>query len=110
MAKSTWRIAWMTLVGSSALAAMVAAQPTAPSSAPASPPPPAGPPFDKVVKVVDGVWFAKHNHVPSYGSNVAWIAFADFVVVVDTAFPLGAERALRSIKETTGNKPIRYAI
>src|SRR5688572_11964974 len=75
-----------------------------------SPPAPSGAPHEKVVKVADGVWFAKHNHVPSYGSNVAWVEFSDFVVVIDTAFPLGAQRARAAIKETTGGKPIRYAI
>jgi cyclase len=87
------------------LAAAGAAQTT---SAPKAAPP--GPAYEAVVKVVDGVWFARHLHVPSYGSNVAWVEFSDFVVVIDTAFPLGAQRARAAIKETTGGKPIRYAI
>lgn len=67
-------------------------------------------PYDDPIKVADGVWFERHHDVPTVGSNVAWIEFADFVVVVDTAFPLGAERALKSIKRTVRGKPIRYAI
>ena len=66
--------------------------------------------YDEPVKVAEGVWFERHHDVPSYGSNVSWIEFADFVVVVDTAFPLGAERALKSIKRTVPRKPVRYAI
>jgi glyoxylase-like metal-dependent hydrolase (beta-lactamase superfamily II) len=67
-------------------------------------------PYDDPVKVADGVWFERHHVVPTHGSNVSWIEFADFVVVVDTSFPLGAERALASIKKTVRGKPIRYAI
>jgi len=64
------------------------------------------------VKVAEGVWFQQHNDIgkPTWlGSNVAWIEFADYVAVIDTAFPLGAEEAMRNIKATTNNKPIRYA-
>jgi glyoxylase-like metal-dependent hydrolase (beta-lactamase superfamily II) len=67
-------------------------------------------PYEDPVRVAEGVWFEQHHDVPTYGSNVAWIEFADFVAVVDTAFPLGAERALKSIKRTTKGKRIRYAI
>jgi cyclase len=103
MSKTTVSLASLGLLGG--LAAAVLAQTSA-----APQPVATGSSFEKVVKVVDGVWFAKHNHVPTYGSNVAWIEFADFVVVSDTAFPRGAERALASIKETTRGKPIRYAV
>src|SRR6516165_9092037 len=67
-------------------------------------------PTEKPVKVADGVWFERHNDIGKFGSNVSWIEFADFVVVVDTSFPLGAEEAIRNIRETTHGKPIRYAI
>jgi cyclase len=67
-------------------------------------------PYEEPVRVTDGVWFEQHNDIPNYGSNVAWIEFADFVAVIDTAFPLGAERALKNIKRTTKGKRIRYAI
>src|SRR5262245_48459242 len=66
----------------------------------------------KPVKVADGVWFEQHGDIgkPTWlGSNVAWIEFSDYVAVIDTAFPLGAEEAIRNIKATTNNKPIRYA-
>ncbi len=65
---------------------------------------------EKAIKVADGVWFERHLDVPSFGSNVSWFELGDYVVVVDTAFPLGAENALRSIKATTGGKPIRYVV
>ncbi len=66
--------------------------------------------YDPPLRVADGVWFQQMHDIGTYGSNVGWIEFADFVVVVDTAFPLGAEIAIRNIKETTKGKPIRYAI
>jgi len=65
---------------------------------------------EKPVKIADGVWFERHNDIGKFGSNVGWIEFADYVVVIDTSFPLGAEEAIRNIKATTNNKPIRYAI
>lgn len=68
------------------------------------------PPFRKPIKIADGIWFQQHHDVESYGSNVAWIEFADYVVVIDTAYPAGAEMALQNIKQTTAGKPIRYAI
>ncbi len=66
--------------------------------------------YEEPVRVAEGVWFQQHHDVPTLGSNVAWIEFADYVAVVDTAFPLGAERALKNIKRTTKGKRIRYAI
>jgi len=65
------------------------------------------PPF----KVADGVWFQNNTaDIGTFGSNVYWIEFADWVAVIDTAFPYGAEAAIRNIKATTRNKPIKYAI
>lgn len=66
-------------------------------------------PDDEPQRIADGVWFLPSRDVGRLGSNVAWIETARFVVVVDAAFPLGAERALRAIKATT-TKPIRYAV
>jgi cyclase len=66
--------------------------------------------YEEPVRVADGVWFQQHHDVPAYGSNVAWIEFSDFVAVIDTAFPRGAEMALKNIKRTTKGKRIRYAI
>ncbi|MBI3856270.1 MAG: MBL fold metallo-hydrolase [Planctomycetes bacterium] len=69
-------------------------------------------PGAKPLKIGDGIWFEQHNDIgkPSWlGSNVAWIEFSDYVAVIDTAFPQGAEEAIRNIKATTNNKPIRYA-
>jgi len=66
-------------------------------------------PTEKPQKIAEGVWFEQHNDIGTFGSNVSWIEFSDYVVVIDTAFPLGAEEAIRNIKATTNNKPIRYA-
>lgn len=68
------------------------------------------PDVEPPVKVADGVWYMWTHDIGKYGSNVAWIEFDKYVVVVDTAFPLGAELALKHIKETTGGKPIKYAV
>lgn len=68
------------------------------------------PPLEKPVKLAEGVWLRTSNDIGKYGSNVGWIEFQDHVVVIDTAFPLGAEEALGQIKATTNNKPIRYAV
>src|SRR5215470_9612035 len=66
-------------------------------------------PTEKPVKIADGIWFEQHNDIGKFGSNVSWIEFSDYVLVIDTAFPLGAEESIRNIKATTNNKPIRYA-
>jgi phosphoglycerate dehydrogenase-like enzyme/glyoxylase-like metal-dependent hydrolase (beta-lactamase superfamily II) len=66
-------------------------------------------PTEKPIRIADGVWFEQHNDIGKFGSNVSWIEFSDYVAVIDTAFPLGAEEAIRNIKATTNNKPIRYA-
>jgi len=67
-------------------------------------------PTEKPVQVAPGVWFEQHNDIVKFGSNISWIEFSEFVVVIDTSFPLGAEEAIRNIKATTNGKPIRYAI
>lgn len=60
-------------------------------------------------RVAPGVWFLPSKDVSRLGCNVAWIETDQGVIVVDTAFPSGVERALRAIKATT-TKPIRYAV
>jgi phosphoglycerate dehydrogenase-like enzyme/glyoxylase-like metal-dependent hydrolase (beta-lactamase superfamily II) len=67
-------------------------------------------PSEKPIKIADGVWFERHNDIGKFGSNVSWIEFADYVLVIDTSFPRGAEEAIRNIRETTNGKPLRYAI
>jgi glyoxylase-like metal-dependent hydrolase (beta-lactamase superfamily II) len=67
-------------------------------------------PFEKPTKLAEGVYIRQSHDIGKNGSNVGWIEFNDFVVVIDTAFPLGAEEAIGRIKETTKNKPIKYAI
>jgi phosphoglycerate dehydrogenase-like enzyme/glyoxylase-like metal-dependent hydrolase (beta-lactamase superfamily II) len=63
------------------------------------------------IKVAEGVWFQNNTaDIGKFGSNVYWIEFSEYVVVIDTAFPLGAEHAIRNIKATTNNKPIKYAV
>jgi phosphoglycerate dehydrogenase-like enzyme/glyoxylase-like metal-dependent hydrolase (beta-lactamase superfamily II) len=67
------------------------------------------PPTEQPRKIGEGIWFEQHNDIGKFGSNVSWIEFSDYVAVIDTAFPLGAEEAIRNIKATTNSKPIRYA-
>ena len=56
-----------------------------------------------------GVWFQQFNDIEKLGSNKSWIIFDDFVLVIDTGFPKGAEEALANIRQTT-DKPIRFAV
>lgn len=67
-------------------------------------------PFEKPLQLGEGIWFEQHHDIGKFGSNVSWIEFGEYVLVIDTAFPLGAEEALRNIRATTHNKPIRYAV
>jgi glyoxylase-like metal-dependent hydrolase (beta-lactamase superfamily II) len=67
-------------------------------------------PFEKPVRLADGVYLRESHDIGKNGCNVGWIEFKDFVVVIDTAFPLGAEEALGQIKSSTKGKPIKYAI
>lgn len=60
-------------------------------------------------QVAPGVWFLASKDVSRLGSNVAWIETAEFTLVVDAAFPAGAERAVRAIRATT-KAPVRYAV
>jgi cyclase len=101
MAKASWFQIGLGVVFFGAVIAAAAAQAPTPEKKRA---------YEDPVRVAEGVWFEQHHDVPTYGSNVAWIEFADFVAVVDTAFPRGAERALQNIKRTTRGKKIRYAI
>ena len=64
----------------------------------------------KPVKVGPGMWLQQSTNVPYWGCNVAWIEFDKWVVVIDSAFPRGAEAALASIKATTGGKPVKYVV
>ena len=64
----------------------------------------------KISPIADGVYFWKAQTEPVFtGSNQAWIAFKDFVVVIDSAFPGPQPKVIEEIKKTTG-KPIRYVI
>ena len=107
-----WRFALRLLAPVVTLAGVYALAAAQPAGTPASKPTPSAgaPTIDPPVQVAPGVWFQRHHDTPSYGSNVAWIEFADFVTVVDASFPLGAERALASIRKTTRRKPIRYLV
>ncbi len=71
--------------------------------------------FNEVKEVAPGVFFryssisANDPKIPFGGSNHVWIAFKDFVVVIDANFPKEAADVLADIKKTT-KKPIRYVL
>ena len=65
------------------------------------------PPDPEPVKVAPGVWFLQSKDVSRLGSNVAWIETDRGVIVVDTAFPAGAERALRATRSARAPSPPR---
>lgn len=54
-------------------------------------------------QVADGVYF----HESDGGSNIGWVVFDDYVLVIDANFPNYAETVLAEIKKTT-DKPIRF--
>ena len=62
------------------------------------------------VSVGDRMWLQQAQNVRHWGSNVAWIELDEWVVVVDGAFPRGAEAALANIKATTNGKPVKYVV
>lgn len=103
--KRRWRITFRLAAPVAMLAVVYALAGAQPPTRPAG-----TPTIDSPIQVAPGVWFERHHDTPTFGSNVAWIEFADFVTVVDASFPLGAERALASIRKTTRRKPIRYLV
>lgn len=61
----------------------------------------------KVEKVADGVWAA----APDKGANVGWFLLGDGVVAVDSGGDAATgQEILKSIAETTGNKPVRLLV
>jgi glyoxylase-like metal-dependent hydrolase (beta-lactamase superfamily II) len=67
------------------------------------------PAAEKPIQLAPGVWFLQTNDIGLMGSNKGWVIFDDFVLVIDTGFPKGAEECLAAIRQTT-DRPIRYAI
>jgi phosphoglycerate dehydrogenase-like enzyme/glyoxylase-like metal-dependent hydrolase (beta-lactamase superfamily II) len=70
--------------------------------------------FNDVKEVAPGVFFRYSAISPTDmsifgGSNNIWIAFKDYVVVIDATFPKEAHDVIAAIRKTT-DKPIRYVL
>jgi cyclase len=89
------RVPVLVLLAGAMLAAAASAQPAASAS-----------PL-KVEKLADGVWAA----TPDKGANVGWFLLGDGVVAVDSGGDAATgQRILKSIAETTGNKPVQLLV
>ena len=89
------RVPVLALLSAAVLAGAASAQPAA--SAPSL----------KVEKLADGVWAA----APEKGANVGWFLLGDGVVAVDSGGDAAtAQQILKSIAETTGNKPVQLLV
>jgi glyoxylase-like metal-dependent hydrolase (beta-lactamase superfamily II) len=60
-----------------------------------------------VRELTPGVWTRIAEPEKRIIANTSWIAFRDFVVVIDANFPWGARAVLADLKRTV-NKPVRY--
>jgi cyclase len=58
-------------------------------------------------EVAPGVFFYESD-VAKVGSNSGWVIFADYVLVIDAAYPAGAREVIAAVRATT-DKPIRFA-
>jgi glyoxylase-like metal-dependent hydrolase (beta-lactamase superfamily II) len=59
------------------------------------------------VELAPGVFFYEGDPFAT-GSNRGWVIFSEYVLVIDSSFPAGAEETVRAIRATT-NRPIRFA-
>jgi len=61
-----------------------------------------------VTRLADGVYFMQTPTDPEFlGSNVGWVVFEDYVLVIDAGFPLTARSVIEEVRKTT-EKPIRF--
>lgn len=59
-----------------------------------------------VRELAPGVYYWQGNSENHEQTNVGWVIFENYVVVIDANFPWGARKILPEVKKTTG-KPIR---
>jgi cyclase len=60
-----------------------------------------------VHQLAPGVWFRDAEPEKRIIANTGWIAFRDYVLVIDANFPWGARAVLGDLRRTTG-KPIKF--
>jgi cyclase len=60
-----------------------------------------------VRQLAPGVYYWQGNRERQVQTNVGWVIFRDYVLVIDANFPWGAREILPAIKKTT-DKPIRF--
>jgi glyoxylase-like metal-dependent hydrolase (beta-lactamase superfamily II) len=59
-----------------------------------------------VSRLADGVYYWQGNRENQEQTNVGWVVFRDYVLVIDANFPWGARKILPEIRKTT-DRPIR---
>lgn len=63
-----------------------------------------------VSQLAPGVYFLEMPSQPRFiGSNVGWVVFEDYVLVIDAGFAPGARVALEEIRRVT-DKPVRFVL
>jgi phosphoglycerate dehydrogenase-like enzyme/glyoxylase-like metal-dependent hydrolase (beta-lactamase superfamily II) len=63
-----------------------------------------------VTELAPGVFFLEMPNQPRFiGSNVGWVIFEDYVLVIDAGFAPGARVALDEIRRVT-DKPVRFVL
>jgi len=60
-----------------------------------------------VHELAPGVFYWQGDEIRRVQTNVGWVIFKDYVLVIDANFPWGAREILPEIKKTT-DKPIRF--
>ena len=60
-----------------------------------------------VHQLAPGVFYWQGDEILHVQTNVGWVVFEDYVLVIDANFPWGARQILPEIRKTT-SKPIRY--
>jgi glyoxylase-like metal-dependent hydrolase (beta-lactamase superfamily II) len=60
-----------------------------------------------VRQLAPGVFYWQGNRERQVQTNVGWVIFRDYVLVIDANFPWGAREILPAIRKTT-DKPIRF--
>lgn len=62
---------------------------------------------NRVRELAPGVFFWQGDRETQRQTNIGWVVFRDYVVVIDANFPWGARDVIPEIRKTTG-RPLRF--
>lgn len=62
---------------------------------------------NRVRELAPGVFFWQGDRETQRQTNIGWVVFRDYVVVIDANFPWGARDVIPEIRKTT-NRPLRF--